>query len=152
MRLSKKELDDLLKKNKALSVSDNPEQKQAKKQKKGKGKDEFQSYAEQVYWETVVRPLMLAGEIVSFDLHRSFEVVPAVKWGNISFRAKSYTPDFFLTMNDGSVKVVEIKGKVVRKLQRDYPLRRQLFILNFCIPNGWAFEEVPAEDLTNKRS
>ena len=152
MRLSKKELDTMLKKNKALSVSDNSEQKYQPRQKRGKAKDEFQSYAERLYWETVIQPLMLVGEIVSFDLHRSFEVVPAVKWGNVSLRAKSYTPDFFLTMKDGSIKVVEIKGKVVRKLQRDYPLRRQLFILNYCIPQGWQFEEVSAESLTGSKA
>lgn len=119
-----------------------------KKKRKGKGKEEFQSYAERLYWETYVQPMLLIGEIKSYDLHRSFEVVPAVKWGNVNLRAKVYTPDFFLEMADGSIKVVELKGKVVRKLQRDYPLRRQLFILNYCIPNHWEFEEVSSEGLT----
>lgn len=147
IRMTERELQDLLKTGKICTETPISTEK---KKRKGKSKDEFQSYAEQRYWETVLYPMHLAGLIRSCDLHRSFEVVPAVKWGNVNLRAKVYTPDFFLEMTDGSVRVIEIKGKVIRKLQRDYPLRRQLFILNYCIPNNWEFEEVSSEELTKR--
>ncbi|WNS40840.1 hypothetical protein [Paenibacillus sp. MMS20-IR301] len=52
-----------------------------------------------------------------------------------------------MELKDGSVEVVEIKGRVIKKLQRDYPLRRQLFILNYCIPNNWKFKEVHDDEI-----
>ena len=122
--------------------------KESKKKRKGKTMSEFQSTAEKVYYQEYIEPLILTGEITSCDMHKRFDIVPAVKWGNVQLRTKRYTPDFVLTFRNGSIKVVEIKGKVIKKLQRDYPLRRQLFILNFCIPNNWEFEEIEAEMLT----
>ena len=136
IRMTERELQDLLKTGKIRTETPISTEK---KKRKGKSKDEFQSYAEQRYWETVLYPMHLAGLIRSCDLHRYFNL-----------RAKVYTPDFFLEMTDGSVRVIEIKGKVIRKLQRDYPLRRQLFILNYCIPNNWEFEEVSSEELTKR--
>ena len=49
------------------------------------------------------------------------------------------------------MQAIEVKGKAMKKLQRDYPLRRQLFLLRYAVPKGWAFLEIPAEDITQGR-
>lgn len=109
-----------------------------------KEKSDFDSKAEQHYYERVVVPLLLAKEVTSCELHKEFEVIPALDFGGQHYRHRVFKPDFLLTFPDGHVKVVEVKGEYARRAQRDYPLRRQLFIIHHCIPNGWEFEEVPA--------
>ncbi|WP_420793131.1 hypothetical protein [Paenibacillus polymyxa] len=32
---------------------------------------------------------------------------------------------------DGSVEIVEVKGRMIKIMQRDYPLRRHIFILKY---------------------
>lgn len=148
MRLTETELNTILAKGVVKTSGVLPTA--AKKKRKGRGKSEFQSLAEERYFSLYVQPLMLAKQIVSCEMHESFPIVEQVKLGNTSFRERVYTPDFVLHFADGRTKVVEVKGTKVRKLQRDYPLRRQLFILKYCIPNNWEFEEVNAEELTKK--
>lgn len=108
----------------------------------------FDSLAEAVYYVRYVQPLLLTGEIVNCDMHREFEILPKLVFQGKTYRARRFTPDFFLTYKDGHVKVVEVKSKYVRYAQRDYPLRRQLFLDKYCAPNSWEFEEVCADDLT----
>jgi Protein of unknown function (DUF1064). len=120
------------------------------KSRKGRSKDEFQSLAEEIYYHHYIQPLILQGKLESVNMHETFQIVEAVQWGKIKLAAKVYTPDFVIRFLDGKIKVIEIKGTKVKKLQRDYPLRRQLFLLKYCIPNDWEFEEVKAETLTQK--
>ena len=54
---------------------------------------------------------------------------------------KETLPDFFIVYKNGSVEVVEVKSKAVRRLQGSYVYRRRLFIELFARPNGWKFTE-----------
>ncbi|HIZ61419.1 MAG TPA: Tn7 transposase TnsA N-terminal domain-containing protein [Candidatus Gemmiger avistercoris] len=60
---------------------------------------------------------------------------------NFRYMQQHYTPDFFITYQNGTVEAVEVKSAAVRKLQRDYIYRRRLFIERFARPNGWRFTE-----------
>lgn len=54
---------------------------------------------------------------------------------------------FRLTYADGTVEIVEIKSKFVRRMQRDYPVRRRVFLEQIARPAGWKFTEIiTAED------
>lgn len=116
--------------------------------KNGKTKDEFQSLAEQRYYEMYVQPLELAGMLDHWSMHESFVVEEGLSYQGMRFRPKIYSPDFMLYFKDGSVLAVEVKGSRIKKLQREYPLKKQLFIRKYCIPNKWDFSEVKAETLT----
>lgn len=102
----------------------------------------FDSAAEERYFEQSIRPVLLAGLLLQYELHKTFEIVPAMEHCGKKYKNRVYTPDFYLEYRDGTVEVVEIKGRAIKKLQRDYPLRRQLFIYQYCIPNGWRFLEI----------
>jgi len=112
---------------------------------------EYDSYAERVYYEDYIYPLILTGEIIKVETHRKFEILSEMTISGITLKAKRYTPDFILYYSGGTVKVVEIKGKIVKKLQRDYQLRKHLFLEKHCGPNGWLFEEVSSEKLTKEQ-
>lgn len=112
---------------------------------------DFDSSGEAVYYAQFVYPLLLTGEIVSCDMHREFEILPKLVFQGKTYRPRKFKPDFFLTYKDGHVKVVEVKSKYVRHAQRDYPLRRQLFLDKYCAPNNWAFEEVCSDDLIKRK-
>ena len=47
---------------------------------------------------------------------------------------------------DGTVEIVEVKSKFVRKMQRDYPVRRRIFIETIARPAGWRFREIITAD------
>lgn len=110
-------------------------------------KPKFDSIAEETYYLGHVLPLLQTGEITNCTLHKTFEIIEAVHHNGKIYKNREYTPDFILTFADSRVRVIEIKGRAIKKLQRDYPLRRQLFIIKFCIPNGWLFEEVADDEV-----
>jgi predicted nuclease of restriction endonuclease-like RecB superfamily len=155
MRMTEDELQALLSRNKSLKANFSVPPPNVKNKAKIKPnintiqpKKEFDSLAEEKYYNEYLYPLILAKEIESVELHKSFEILSSINQAGIKLRAKVYAPDFIIHYPNGSVKVVEIKGKIVKKLQRDYQLRKHLFIEKFVIPNGWKFEEVIAEDIT----
>lgn len=145
MRMTEAELKQLLK-NRNLHVQ---ESTSSTKPRKGKSKDEFQSLAEQRYFEYYVQPLEITGQLDHWSIHESFVVCEAFSYEGRRFTQKIYSPDFMLYFKDGSVKAVEVKDKHIRKLQREYPLKRQLFVQKYCVPNHWIFEEVDAAELTS---
>lgn len=151
MRISEEELERILS-NPSVRIhgsKSEQEQKQSRPRRTGKKKDEFQSLAEQRYYEIYIRPFELAEQLDHWSMHESFVVVDSVTYQGINFRKKIYTPDFMLYFKDGKTKAVEVKDDKIRKLQREYPLKKQLFIMKYCIPNGWDFEEIRASDLTS---
>lgn len=122
--------------------------KQEKPKKQEREKKAFDSYAEELYYEREVRPRLLSGEIESAEMHMEFEILPAVEAAGTVCRAKKYTPDFILHYADGRVEVIEIKGSKVKRLQRDFELRKHLFIVSVCQPRGWSYRQIKAEDIT----
>lgn len=154
MRMTEDELQALLSRNKSLKAnfSTSPPKVKNKDKSVAKIKPMFDSLAEEKYYNEYLYPLILAKEIESVELHKSFEILSSINQAGIKLRAKVYTPDFIIHYPNGSVKVVEIKDKIVKKLQRDYQLRKHLFIEKYVLPNGWEFEEVIAEDITGNES
>lgn len=152
MRMSEKELQELLNSNKALRCSNvvnhgkdkKPVMQQYKEEKK-----QFDSLAEEIYYTEYIYPLFLASKISNIEIHKSFKltaknpVFPCIK-------ERIYTPDFILHFPGGKIKIIEVKGDMIKKLQREYPLKRDLLLLQFCIPCGWDFEEIKAEILTQR--
>lgn len=102
---------------------------------------EADSELEHRYYASVLWPKIMAGLVESWEMHRRFELLPADTYCGLRLPAAHYTPDFFITYQNGVVEVVEVKSVAVRKLQRDYIYRRRLFIEKYARPNGWKFTE-----------
>lgn len=102
---------------------------------------EADSELERRYYADVLWPKIMAGLVVSVELHKRFTLYPADTYCGLRLPAAHYTPDFFITYQNGTVEAVEVKSAAVRKLQRDYIYRRRLFIERFARPNGWRFTE-----------
>lgn len=102
---------------------------------------EADSELERRYYAAVLWPKIMAGLVVSVELHKRFELYPADTYCGLRLPAAHYTPDFFITYKNGTVEVVEVKSAAVRKLQRDYIYRRRLFIERYARKNGWRFTE-----------
>ncbi len=106
-----------------------------------------ESNLEQQYYTAVIWPRMLAGQVVSCELQKRFELYPADTYCGIRLPAAHYTPDFFVTYTNGLVEAIEVKHAAIRRLQRDYIYRRRLFIELYARPNGWKFTEyIQGED------
>lgn len=86
------------------------------------------------------------GEIVEWEAHPCFPLFPAGQYGALKLRPVRYTADFRLVYADGTVEIVEIKSKFVRRMQRDYALRRRVFLEQVARPAGWKFMEIITAD------
>lgn len=147
MWMSEDELNHILAKNPALKVRDQGKTSEKNRSVKLPKDTPFESDAEKRFYNSHIFPNLLAGSIIKYEMHKSFEVIECITFGGKKYKNRIYTPDFILEYADGSTEVVEVKGRVVKKLQRDYPLRRQLFILKYCIPNDWRFREVHDDEV-----
>ena len=108
---------------------------------------EFDSLGEYEYYIGTVAPKVARGEIVEGEAHPCFPLFPAGQYGALKLRPVRYTADFRLVYADGTVEIVEIKSKFVRRMQRDYPVRRRVFLELIARPAGWKFTEIiTAED------
>lgn len=109
--------------------------------------DDFDSEAELIYYQRNIIPGLKSKKIKRCELHKEFTLLPPIDFHGKHIRAKVFKPDFVLTMADDSICVIEVKSSFVRKSERDYSLRRHLFLMNFCIPNNWDFIEVNADEI-----
>lgn len=103
---------------------------------------EFDSEAERRYYYTVIYPAIQDGTISKVTFHKKFELLPSAENNGKRYRAIHYSPDFFIEYQNCRIDAVEIKGRQIKKMRPDYPIRRLLFITNFCNPNKWHFAEV----------
>lgn len=99
------------------------------------------SELERRYYAAELWPKIMAGLVVSVELHKQFLLYPADTYCGLRLPAAHYTPDFYITYANGVVEAVEVKHSKIRKLQRDYIYRRRLFIEKYARPNGWKFTE-----------
>ena len=107
----------------------------------------FDSRGEYEFYTGTVLPKIARGEIVACEQHPAFPLFPAGEYDTMKLRPIRYTADFRLTYADGTVEIVEIKSKFVRRMQRDYPVRRRVFLEQIARPAGWKFTEIiTAED------
>ena len=86
--------------------------------KRCKKKHEFQSLAEAKYYENYIKPLELSGLLESWSMHESFVIVDEFEYQSQKFKKKIYTSDFVLRFKDGSVRIVEVKCKVIKNTKR----------------------------------
>ena len=114
-------------------------------------KSEFDSVAEAEYYMYEILPKLRTGEITECEKHRSFVLLEATEYMGKKLTQIVYTPDFVLTYSTGRVVVVEVKGTIIKKLQRDYHIRIRLFIEKYCRPNGWEFKEHLINQKSKKR-
>ena len=104
--------------------------------------DAFESQLERDYYLAEIAPRVRSGEISTVSLHERYELLPASEYCGIRLPAAHYTPDFVVTYADGSVEIVEVKSKQIRKMQGSYVYRRRLFVDRYARPNRWRFVEV----------
>lgn len=88
---------------------------EAVKQAKAAGRD-FDSRGEYEFYTGTVLPKMARGEIVECEQHPAFPLFPAGEYGTMKLRPIRYTADFRLKYADGTVEIVEIKSKFVRRM------------------------------------
>lgn len=127
---------------KALKKYQEEQEKEQKRAAVPKLEDAFDSQLERDYYLAEILPRVRSGEISTVSLHEQFEIMPASSYCGIRLPAAHYTPDFVVTYADGSVEVVEVKSKQIRRMQGSYVYRRRLFVDKYARPNGWKFTEV----------
>ena len=106
----------------------------------------FESRGEYEYYYGTILPDIRAGKIMKCTEHPAFPLFESMECCGIKLGAMRYTADFRLDYADGTVEIVEIKSRFVRKQQRDYPLRRRIFIERCAKPNGWKFKEIITDE------
>lgn len=107
---------------------------------------EFDSRGEYEFYIGTVAPKVARGEVVEWEAHPSFPLFPAGEYGALKLRPVRYTADFRLVYADGTVEIVEVKSKFVRRMQRDYAVRRRVFLELIARPAGWKFTEIITAD------
>ncbi len=110
----------------------------------------FDSRGEYEFYIGTVVPKVNRGEVVAWSAHPSFPLFPAGEYCGIKLSAVRYTADFRLEYADGTVEIVEVKSKFVRRMQRDYALRRRVFLETVARPAGWKFTEIITTDSTEE--
>ena len=106
----------------------------------------FESRGEYEFYYGTILPNIRAGKIRECTEHPAFPLFDSAEYCGIKLGAIRYTADFRLDYADGTVEIVEIKSRFVRKQQRDYPLRRRIFIEQYAKPNGWRFKEIITDE------
>ena len=106
----------------------------------------FESRGEYEYYVGAILPKLATGEIKQCEQHPRFLLFPASEYGCVALREIRYTADFRLDYADGSVEIVEVKSKFVRRMQRDYHIRRRIFIETLARPAGWRLTEIITAD------
>lgn len=97
----------------------------------------FASRAEGSYYQ-YLKMMQATGKIKSFEMQKQYVLVDSfdhpskrTKAGKPSkVSAIKFTPDFVITMPDGSKQVVDVKGM----MSRDFPLRAKLFMQRYNVP------------------
>ncbi len=118
--------------------------KNKKKKAQRTKQKEFDSIAEENFYNFFVLKHIKSGFITNCELHNKYTIVDAIP--EYKLREKVFKPDFFIETKDGRTFVVETKGEKIKKLQRDYGLRKHLFIQKYCLPNNWTFIELKSEE------
>src|SRR5574344_65369 len=74
----------------------------------------FDSKDDSKYYEAL-KIMKYRGEIQNFELQPKFTLVKGFKKNNKTYRAITYTPDFTIYHNDGSVEYVDVKGMTTQQ-------------------------------------
>ena len=74
----------------------------------------FDSKDEMHYYESL-KIRQAKGEIKCFELQPKFTLIPGFKKDEKTYRAITYTPDFTVYHNDGTVEYVDVKGMTTQQ-------------------------------------
>lgn len=70
----------------------------------------FDSALELRYYRDVLLPLVESGEVVEYELQRSYELQPKFVHDGRTVQAIKYVADFYVKYRDGHEEVIDIKG------------------------------------------
>lgn len=87
----------------------------------------FDSKAEMEYYRDVVLPLAAAGEIVQYELQKSFVLQPGFRHDGKAVREITYVCDFYLVYKDGHSEVIDVKGMATPEAK----LKRKMFLYKY---------------------
>ena len=87
----------------------------------------FDSKAEMEYYRDVVLPLAAAGEIVQYELQKSFVLQPGFRHDGKAVRAIIYVCDFYLIYKDEHTEVIDVKGMATPEAK----LKRKMFMYKY---------------------
>ena len=87
----------------------------------------FDSKAEMEYYREVVLPLAAAGEIVQYELQKSFVLQPGFRHDGKAVRVITYVCDFYLIYKDGRSEVIDVKGMATPEAK----LKRKMFLYKY---------------------
>lgn len=120
----------------------------------------FDSILEMKYYRDVILPQVGSGEIVKYDLQKSYELQPKFTHGGKTVRPITYVADFYLEFKDGHTEVIDTKGMpdTTAKLKRKlfwyrYPDTDYRWICYSGIDGGWCdYEFVSQRRKERKKS
>lgn len=87
----------------------------------------FDSKAEMEYYRDIVLPLAATGEIVQYELQKSFVLQPGFRHDGKAMRAITYVCDFYLIYKDGRSEVIDVKGMATPEAK----LKRKMFLYRY---------------------
>lgn len=87
----------------------------------------FDSKAEMLYYQTVVKPAYDKGEILSYEMQRTYILQPSFTHNGKKIQPIKYVADFDICYADGRHEVIDIKGMA----QPDAKLKRKMFWYTF---------------------
>lgn len=104
----------------------------------------FDSELEMKYYRDVLLPNFENGDVVKYELQKSYELQPKFKYNNKTVQPVNYVADFFIVYKDGHEEVIDTKGypDSVATLKRKlfwyhYPTIDYKWICYSKIDGGW---------------
>lgn len=70
----------------------------------------FDSAMEMKFYRDVVLPRVESGEIINYELQKSYELQPKFTHDGKTVRAITYVADFYIEYHDGRIEVIDTKG------------------------------------------
>lgn len=70
----------------------------------------FDSILEMKYFRDVICPLVESGNVVKYELQKSYELQPKFIYNNKTVQPIKYVADFFIVYKDGHEEVIDTKG------------------------------------------
>ena len=103
----------------------------------------FDSELEKKYYEDIIIKGMKDGTIKTFKLQQRYKLTPSFKYKDKSIREITYVSDFDIYYSDGTLLVVDTKGratadaKIKKKLMHYYHPEIDFVWMSFTKTDGW---------------
>lgn len=65
---------------------------------------------EMKYYRDVLRPLVESGDVINYELQKTYELQPEFVHDNKKVKAITYVADYYIQYKDGNEIVIDIKG------------------------------------------